>query len=146
MARRHQLAGVALALALTIAGCAGDSPSETTSLGGGVPDPADPVISVEIDPGTAEGFEGALADVTDHQCEPHGGAWHTSGTVTNPTDDPATYRIYTSFLSGGNDAVGVLQTDVGPVDPGESEEWEGTLNLSAGNLSCVLRVERTPVP
>jgi hypothetical protein len=102
-------------------------------------------IKINVAPGTAKGFVGARVDVTDLTCKQSGAVWKVAGKVTNPSKGTANYRIYTSFLTAQNDTRGLLETDVNGVTAGASKSWAGELALKDKGLSCVLRVERTPV-
>jgi hypothetical protein len=102
------------------------------------------VTSVADAPATSN-YVGARKDVSDLTCEQDGGKWKVGGTVTNPSDAPVNYRIYTSFLDDSNETRGLLQTDIGGVAPGEEREWSGELELDADDLTCGLRVERTGI-
>jgi hypothetical protein len=95
-------------------------------------------------PRTAD-YIGARKDVSKLTCKDDGKVWRVTGTVTNPTDAPADYRIFTSLLDGTSETRGLLQTDVKAIPPHAEKEWNGELELDADDLKCVLRVERTGV-
>ena len=142
----------AAALTLTLAGCTGSddatpsgsaSPSASASASAGDPGITDvtdtPGAGTDGDGG---GFTGALADAEVSDCAAADGAWQVSGTVTNPTDADADYRIYVSLLNGGGETRALTQVDVDGVEAGESSEWDTTVDLGEDGLNCVLRVER----
>jgi len=140
---------VAAALAVAATGCSSDDTMaapdtsaavETTSTA-----PKPPAeIRVFVAPGTAEGFEGARDDVTVENCIQTGSAWVTEGTLVNPTDTPVSYRVYTSFNDPSGELRALLQTDVNDVTPGAEGAWLNQVESADDNLTCVLRVERTP--
>jgi hypothetical protein len=99
------------------------------------------VISVVNQPGEGE-FEGALEDVTDIGCAAGEGTWTSSGTVTNPTDAPASYRIFVSFLDGTGETLALIETNLDAIEPGESSDFAVDFATDAADLTCVLRVER----
>jgi hypothetical protein len=114
----------------------GDDATATT--GGG-----QTVMSIDVAPGTSASFVGARADVSELECERDDEGWQVGGTVTNPTDESASYRIYVSFLNAQNETRGLLQVDVDDVGGGDAERWEGRLDLEDEGLQCQLRVERS---
>lgn len=116
----------------------GDAPDTTTTTLA-----PSAVVSVAVNPGVSEGFEGARSDVDDLRCEQVGDEWVVGGDVTNSVDVLVSYRIYTSFLDANRVTVGLLQVDADGVEPGETREWEGRVDLSTPDLDCILRVERT---
>jgi autotransporter translocation and assembly factor TamB len=101
------------------------------------------VIDITVNPGTAEGFDGARADVNDVDCDLSQGRWSIAGSVTNPLAESVNYRIYTSFLDSDRKTVGLLQIDVEAVEPSATRRWNGSIDVSEPDLTCVLRVERT---
>lgn len=113
---------------------------ETTTVGTTGPGP---VISVSQDPGTAAFFEGALSDTTVTECDAVDNGWTVKGTVRNPLDTAASYRIYVSFLQPDGTTAGLLQIDVPTLDVGASVDWAGMLPIDGESINCVLRVERT---
>lgn len=125
--RRTLLA--AAATVLLLAGCADDAGREPTA--------GEPVL-----PGTGEDFVGARQDVGAVDCRRDGATWRASGTVTNPADAPADYRIYVSFVDATGSTVALRQVDVPATEPGEPTQWEGSAELDGDGLQCVLRVER----
>ncbi len=120
------------------AGAAGPSAATSTAQPG-----PPPVVKTQVAPGTAKNFVGARSDVTGLQCKHAGGAWTSSGTVTNPGSAIVDYRIYTAFLDAANQTRGLVQTNVARVAPRASKKWAGRLDIDAADLRCVLRVERT---
>ena len=129
------------------AGSAGSGPSAGAagpSAGASTESPGPPpVVKTQVAPGTAKNFVGARSDVTGLQCKHAGGAWTSSGTVTNPGSAIVDYRIYTAFLDAANQTRGLVQTNVARVAPRASKKWAGQLAIDAKDLRCVLRVERT---
>lgn len=99
------------------------------------------VISIVNQPGEGE-FEGALQDVSDIGCAAADGTWTSSGTVTNPTEGSASYRIFVSFLDGAGSTVALIETNVDELGPGETGEFAVDFASDATDLTCVLRVER----
>ena len=130
---------VAALLLVALPACSDDAPEDPDASG-----PSETVTEVTVEPGTATGYEGARADVTDLRCERDGERWTVAGTVRNPPARPAAYRISPSFLAEDNDTRGLVQTDVSDLGPDEQQEWAGELEIGGDDLSCVLRVERTP--
>lgn len=158
----RRAAATAMAAVLVLGACSGDDSSSdapNTTIESADNEPAEgveteettptttlapsTVISVAVQPGVSEGFDGARADIGALTCELEDGRWAVSGDVTNPLDVPASYRIYTSFLDGNRTTLGLLEVNADEVAPGETREWSGTLDLAAPDLECVLRVERT---
>lgn len=132
-----------LLVALSLAGCtagqgeAAATPSvtatETASAG--------EVIDIRDQPGSVAGYVGASADVQLTQCAAQDGGVVVSGTLTNPETQAQSYRIYVSVLD--DDAtVGLVQVDVPDVAGSASQTWDTQVAVSAGGLSCALRVER----
>jgi len=101
------------------------------------------VIDITVNPGTAEGFDGARADVSDLDCDLSQGRWSVTGSVTNPLAESVNYRIYTAFLDSDRKTVGLLQIDVEDVEASATRRWNGSIDVSKPDLTCVLRVERT---
>lgn len=129
-------------LALALAACTGE--------GEGAPDPdelsvpdgsRDTVVQITDTPGSVDGFTGASQDAEVTTCESVGSIWVAEGTVTNPTDQEQTYRVYVGFTKN-RDTRGLVQVDVASVAAGESESFTAEAELSDTDLSCVLRVER----
>lgn len=120
-----------------------DSGDDPDTAGVDAPERQSGVVDVEVNPGTAgDAWEGARSDVGDVECRRDGATWTASATVANPTDAPVSYRIYTSFLDGGGDTRGVVQTNVVDVAAGEEQPWTAQAELDEQGLRCVLRVER----
>jgi len=90
-------------------------------------------------------YVGARKDVTNLVCKQDGKLWKVSGTVTNPTNAPADYRIFTSFLDKSNETRGLVEANVLGLAPHEAKPWSNELELNAADLTCGLRVERTGV-
>jgi len=133
---------VALLLALTAcSGSKSNSKAKTTS----TPTTKALVVTKVSDQPRTTGYIGARKDVTNLTCAQDGTLWKVGGTVTNPTNAPADYRIFTSFLDQSNVTRGLLQTDVKALPPQQSRPWNGELELAATGLHCGLRVERTGV-
>jgi hypothetical protein len=105
---------------------------------------ANAVIEVTDQPGEGE-FDGALDDVTS-ECTAGDGAWTASGSVTNPTDAAASYRIFVSYLDPAGETLALVQSgdDLTAVGAGESREWSAAFISDIADLRCVLRVERRP--
>lgn len=103
------------------------------------------VVTKVSDAPRTSNYIGARKDVTDLTCTQNGNTWKVAGNVTNPTNAPADYRIFTSFLDKANVTRGLLQTDVKGLAPKQTQPWSGDLQLSATGLHCGLRVERTGV-
>jgi hypothetical protein len=137
--RRHLLAG--LAVTMVLASCSSDDVDDDDVA---VSVPPSAVVEVDVNPGTSEGFEGALEDVSDLVCEQRGEIWEAEGIVTNSSSSTASYRIYISLLDGDRFTRGLLQVDVDSLDADESTEWAGEIALTEPDLDCILRVERTP--
>lgn len=134
------LAAVIIGASVLIAGQVGDDGEQT--------DPAanprqSTQVDVEINPGTgSDEFVGARADVSDEECRRVEGGWRSAGSVTNPTSEPVSYRIYTSFMTLDGDTAALVQTNVIGVGPGETMPWETAVSSQADAMPCVLRVER----
>lgn len=99
------------------------------------------VTDITDAPGTGEGLVGALADSTLDSCEPGDAGWTVTGTVTNPTQGEADYRIYVSLLAG-EETRALSQVDADDVAAGATADWSADIAAEGENLSCVLRVER----
>lgn len=145
-----RLATSALVAAMTVAllaGCTGGtddadpSPSSSPSASAS-PEESPGITDVTDTPGSGEGLVGALADVEQNTCELAGEEWQVDGTVTNPTEEPADYRIYVSLLAAGGDTRALKQVDVDGVPGGESAPWTTAIPIAEEGLNCVLRVER----
>lgn len=133
-----------VALLGVLAGCSSGHKNSTSTASASRTIKQAAVIKVTTAPGTATGFVGARNDVTKVDCSSDGILAKASGTLTNTSGAPADYRIYTSFLSNDNDTRGLVETDVNGVGAGVTKGWSGQLPLTATDLHCVLRVERTP--
>ena len=147
--RTSRVATVALAAAalMVLAGCTGQSddakPNPSDSPSPSASETTQPGITDITDtPGSGEGLVGALADSTVSTCALADGAWNVVGSVKNPTEDTADYRIYVSLLSAAGDTRALQQVDVDGVDAGDSADWSTTIPVADDGLSCVLRVER----
>jgi hypothetical protein len=103
--------------------------------------PAEPIIDVSTAPGSGD-FVGALEDVHGLVCSGDDGVWTAAGTVVNPTADVVDYRIYVSFLDAGGETVGLIETNADGVAGGAEQPWSAAVEWPAGELRCVLRVER----
>ncbi len=136
--RMKRLAGAlaAAAIAVALAGCGADVTPAPTGTGS----PSD-VTDITDQPGSVEGYVGALEDAETTRCERDGSNWIASGTVTNPLDEVQSYRLYVSAMDG-SDTRGVVQVDVPEVAGGDSAEWTAEFPLPDDDLTCVLRVER----
>ena len=120
------------------------APSSETSPATSVPTPTttpNAVISIANQPGEGE-FEGALEDVGDIGCAAAEGVWTSSGTVTNPTEGAASYRIFVSFLDAAGETLALIETNLDALDPAESREFAVDFPSDAADVTCVLRVER----
>lgn len=142
MGSRLAVAGLSVVLlAGGLAGCTATTTPEPTptksaeSIAPGITD-------IEDTPGSGPDLEGALADSKVTTCERDGDEWKVDGTVTNPTEDKAKYRIYVSLLSGTNDTRALVQVDVEDVAPDATEDWDVSIPVAEDGLSCILRVER----
>ncbi len=127
---------LALLAALTLAGCTGTTGVTETPTAA----PTD-VTEITDQPGSVEGWVGALEDASTTQCARDGGNWVAAGTVTNPTDAAQSYRLYVSAMDG-TQTRGLIQVDVPDVAAGASGEWKAEFPLEGEKFDCVLRVER----
>ncbi|TBN58064.1 hypothetical protein EYE40_12035 [Glaciihabitans arcticus] len=128
-------------LAASLAGCTAGSPEpKPTSSADAEQTPG--ITDIDDTPGSGEDLVGALADNTMGDCVRDGDAWKVSGTVANPTEEAASYRIYVSLLNGANDTRALVQVDVDDLAAGEEETWDTEIPVAEDDLSCVLRVER----
>ncbi len=101
------------------------------------------IVDVDVAPGTAiDGYVGAADDVGEVACSAGDGGRIASGTVTNPTDGLAGYRIYVSFLDEESETAALVQADVAEVGSGASTDWSAVAAIDDGEYTCVLRVER----
>lgn len=101
------------------------------------------VVEISDQPGSVEGYEGAVEDAEIVSCDADGDQLSVAGTVTNPESEPRDYRIYVS-ATDGSETVGLVQVDVQSVAAGATEDWAAELELGAEDLHCHLRVERFP--
>lgn len=137
------LAGAALTVA-ALGGCTSTKPAPTPT-----PTPstttaaaqAPGITNVTNAPGSGAGLVGALADSTVKTCELSGGAWKVAGTVKNPTQGKASYRIYVSLLDAKGGTRALQEVDVAAA-AGATETWSAEIATAEKGLSCVLRVER----
>ncbi|TWX38473.1 hypothetical protein ES689_07485 [Frigoribacterium sp. ACAM 257] len=133
------------ALALALTGCTSQDAEPTptpTPTAEATEQASAGITDVQDVPGSGEGFAGALSDLTIATCERGDGGWTVDGTVQNPTDGAASYRLYMSLLTGGSDTRALQQVDVGPVAAGEGADWSMTIPVEEDGLTCVPRVER----
>jgi PBP1b-binding outer membrane lipoprotein LpoB len=137
-------AGAALLAAGLLAGCTSapaPHPTPTASKTAAAAKPG--LTDVKQAPGTGTDFTGALADTKVQHCDPKGDGWTVDGTVKNPTDSAADYRIYVSLLNASGDTRALVEVDSTGVDAGASKDWSVDIPAKdEKNLSCVLRVER----
>jgi len=144
MNSRSRLVAVGSSAALLaglLAGCTGATTPQPTPTA--TSDALEPGITdIEDTPGSGEDLEGALADSKVESCERDGDEWKVSGTVTNPTDKKADYRIYVSLLNGTNDTRALVQVDVDEVKKEKTKDWKVEIPVAEDDLTCVLRVER----
>ncbi|MFT4051269.1 MAG: hypothetical protein QM677_03355 [Microbacterium sp.] len=99
------------------------------------------VSEITDQPGSVEGYVGALGDAEVVTCAREGGDWVVAGTVTNPLDEVQSYRIYVT-VRDDDDTRGIIQVDVPDVEGEASAEWTASFPLDDESLECVLRVER----
>lgn len=135
--RRVIAVAAALAVATALAGCSSDEGDDRE-----VSEPVESdVVEIIDQPGSVDGYVGALDDSELTVCEQQGDALHVEGTVTNPESDAQDYRIYVSAMDG-NETRGLVQVDVPDVASGGTANWSTDFDLSDSELTCVLRVER----
>ena len=147
MSRLPRAITIGLAVvALVVAGCANDddeggearaSSNEPVVVG-------DDTVTATSDAPRASGFTPAREDISSLECTQAGSTWEIAGTVENPTDAPADYRIYTLLLDGKDALQGIAQADVVAVGAGETQDWTASIDLGLDDLHCGVRVERTP--
>lgn len=109
------------------------------------PTPLEPGnVYVDVHDSQAVGdFVGALKDVTASSCGASGADWVGAGTITNPTEAAANYRVWVAFIGADGGTVGLVQVDLDGVSAGASGDFSAPMPYAAdGTLSCVLRVER----
>ncbi|MFA7498832.1 MAG: hypothetical protein WCY76_09100 [Leucobacter sp.] len=128
---------VAPLVALSLASCAGGAAGGSAD----APDLERSLVDIADQPGSVDGFAGALEDVVVETCEAQGAGWFASGTVTNPTDTAQSYRLYVAF-SENRDTIGLVQVDVPEVAAGESATWDAEAQVAGEGIDCALRVER----
>jgi hypothetical protein len=99
--------------------------------------------SISEQPGQAkDNYVGALKDVKMTSCKLDGASWMADGTVTNPTDADAKYRIYVALnVKGSTDTKALIEADV-DVAKGKTEKWSAAADVADKDLICILRVER----
>lgn len=131
--RRSAIVAGVVAMAITLAGCVGDTDPAGT---------ADGPISVSTPAGGDGAYVGARSDVQLLSCQGTASGGAASGEVTNPEDERQDYRIYVSAVVDGA-TVAVTQVDVTGVDPDVTAAWETELGTTDDEISCILRVERT---
>jgi len=137
------VAGIAMA---TLAGCTPakvdkGTPKPTPSATATAEKPPG-ITDVTDTPGSGEGLVGALADSKVTACALSDGAWNITGTVTNPSDTAANYRIYVSLLDGAGGTRALQQVDVDRVKASATSDWKTSIPTKEDGLNCVLRVER----
>ena len=144
MIARPRLMAATLAAVLltgTLAGCtAGEPAPKPTASADAEQTPG--ITDITDTPGSGEDLVGAIADNTMGACERTGDEWTVSGTLKNPTDDGADYRVYVSLLNGANDTRALVQVDVEGVEAGGDKDWTTQIPVAEDDLTCVLRVER----
>lgn len=151
---RNRLIALGLVAIVGIAACSSDSSTKsamahpaakTAAKGGATTSTTQPFVSNSKNtPGTLANFVGAKADVHDTTCKPDGTWWNAGGSVTNPTAAAVKYRIYVSFLHGDT-TVGLVEVNVGKVDPKHTSKWAQTVKVEGRDLRCILRVERAEI-
>lgn len=147
MTVRHRvlMAAVAATAALSLAGCTGAPDGGPTRTATATPvRTGDVVAEITVAPGTEKGFVGALKDVAVTRCDATEAPAEYGGTVTNPTKDAQSYRIYVSLLVGAK-TIGIDQVDVRDVPAHKTKNWSGRIDAGHADARCVLRVERTAV-
>lgn len=97
-------------------------------------------VEITDQQGSIEEFEGAVDDASVDRCEATDTGWIGEGTITNPTDEMQSYRIYVAF-NKNRDTKGLVQIDL-DVAPGEQDDWRAEAPINGDDLNCVLRVER----
>lgn len=134
------VAAAAIVAATALVACNGDDAEDPEGQAQGA---EEKVIEMPDQPGSVEGYEGALDDADLDTCQSQDDVLEVAGTLTNPESEEQDYRIYVSAMEGG-DTQGIVQVDVSGVGGGESAEWSTEVDLSGEELECVLRVERFP--
>lgn len=136
---RALVAATAVVAATALVGCTGADRADDAPARIGAAD--EQVVDVQAEPGSVEGYTGALEDAELARCEPSDGTLQVAGTVTNPEPETQDYRIYVSAMDGG-DTAGLVQVDLTGVEAGETAEWSTEMALGEAEFECVLRVER----
>ena len=131
-------ATAAILTVLALAACTGNgnadlNPTPTAA--------ATDVVDITDQPGSVDGWVGALEDAHVATCARQGDEWIAAGTVTNPVEDAQSYRLYVSLLDG-SETRGLVQVDVPDVAAGASGQWKAAFPLTGDDFTCVLRVER----
>ncbi|MGO1543842.1 MAG: hypothetical protein ACTHXA_05810 [Gulosibacter sp.] len=98
-------------------------------------------VEVTDQQGSIEEFVGASEDAEVERCETGNGGWISEGTVTNPTEDAQSYRLYVAF-NENRDTEGLVQVDIESVAAGATESWQVEAPIDGEDLDCVIRVER----
>ncbi|WP_430591969.1 hypothetical protein [Humidisolicoccus flavus] len=132
---RVLIAATTFVAAIALAGCADtDFPR---------PQPSNTAATVDVtdQPGSVEGYVGALDDAAITLCAVEDGVLRVEGTVTNPVAEPQDYRIYVSALVG-TETTGLVQVDITDVSDGATQPWATQIESVADGAECVLRVER----
>ena len=105
------------------------------------------IASATIDPAHAPQYDVRLGT-----CEARGRGVRAAGTVTNPTDRPADYRVWLSFRDSGLGASGAEFATTDIVVPNVPEHsttnWEALVSdRPDGAFACrVLRIDRERTP
>ena len=147
-------AAAVIALALgSLTACSGDDGTEPSDATAGPtaaptteqpeqgPTPPTMFVEVEVTPGSDLAAEGAIDDSTEPTCDQEDGTWTSAGTVTNPTTEAKSYRVYVTFMRG-NQIAAIVQADAEGVEPGASAEWSARFPTAEDGLTCVISVER----
>lgn len=130
---------IAPLLVLSLASCGGEGGGGTDSLE--TAQPGSGYVEITDQQGSVDGFVGAADDATVERCESVADSWKGTGTVTNPTGETQSYRIYVAF-NRNRDTRGLVQVDVASVAAGGTAEWQAEAPIGGDELKCVLRVER----
>lgn len=145
MKRHHLVTGLAAAgvLALALTGCTGPDPEPTPSpSASGEAEAPETYTDIVDTPGDEDGMTGARSDLEIPTCVLEDGAWNVGGTVTNPTEETVSYRIFMSLLDEDGATVALQQINVDGVEGGAEAEWSGSIPVEQENLQCIPRVER----
>lgn len=129
---------------LLVGGCSNDGDDDPAEAPADAAVVDDETVTATSDPPRAAGFTPAREDITALTCRQDGDAWEVVGTVENPTDAPADYRIYTLLLDDAEELKGIAQADVAGVGAAEAKDWTASIDLPLDDLHCGVRVERTP--